>query len=213
MDAATLLPAALAAADPAPPADPPGPDRYCGPRAVATVLDHYRGPAEPYADLIEIIREVQPPGVRDDSSLADLAACLRRRGLFTFAVTIPPARPLPGDGPAILHLKAASADSAGHFAVWRRGTDGRPDALDHGLRSEAVTPEALAARRTGPVLLISDAAVPRPPAVSPHASPAWTANQLLLFAAAFFVGGGGVLLLRPTARRPSAESSPPESRS
>ena len=177
-------------------------DPYCGPRAVAVVLDALRPEGARHVDLIDVIAELLPPGERTRTSLAELAACLEARGVATRAVRLPVDR-LPDHGrPVILHLRA-DGDGPGHFAMLRRASDGT-SYLDHGMTREPVGGAGLAHRWSGVALLTARTRADLPPVA---AAASRSSFRLLLGAsAAALLTAGGLLLRR---RRPRAPRPPP----
>ena len=181
-------------------------DRYCGPRSAAVVLDALRPPGAPHTDLIEVIADLQPPGVRTETSLAELASFLESHGLAARPVRLPTDCLPDHDLPVILHL-AAGRDGPGHFAVLRRAADGA-SVLDHGLTRESVDPADLRGRWTGAALLTARTVGELPPvAAAARNGP----TRLLLFAsAAVLLAAGGLLLRRrgPAPARATSDPSP-----
>ncbi|MFZ4469963.1 MAG: cysteine peptidase family C39 domain-containing protein [Pirellula sp.] len=86
-------------------------DASCGPRAVRYVLAHY----DHRESLSDLVREIQWPNLESGSSLSAMEVCLRRRGIATIAVEIPPMATVDWPNPVLVHCNTESGD--GHFLI------------------------------------------------------------------------------------------------
>jgi ABC-type bacteriocin/lantibiotic exporter with double-glycine peptidase domain len=90
-------------------------DALCGPRCVhfvAKYLDMDNGET-----LVDVIRGMQGKDLDKGSTLAEISAALKKRGIHTRAVELTGSFDLRWDHPIIIHLPG-DAKRPGHFAVW-----------------------------------------------------------------------------------------------
>jgi len=163
------LPAGQDAGQTGRPESPSGGDPVCGPRCVQFLLKWYR---DEEADLVELVREMQWPELESGCTLDALSSALRKRGIETYAMRIPPEARLQWPHPVVLHLKshdaAEAADAAGamgHYVLWLPSSSRAEARVWEGLSGVKTYPNRLLGeRRSGAVLLTSPIAIDDPEA-------------------------------------------------
>ena len=167
-------------------------DLICGPKCVREILRLY---GKEHEDVIRLVREIQWPEVRQGSTLADLAAALKKRGIQTYAMQIKPTARLVWPHPVIVHLKPKQNDDIGHFVVWKPESKGNTVQIWDSDRGTQKHDERQWSKEcTGAVLLTSPEPITDPGAAVQWAGLPFFYDEEIMLAWLVFLAGLGLMI-------------------